>query len=201
MIPSESAVRRVLEKYHPVLAEASRAAMSRWMGLAPAERIALGDHPRTYANAIWAFFRAEATTRLTWLPGVALTNKYNTFGIVVNNRVMLRFKRINKAGQSRNFPTQLNLRFYAQVEIPGIPASCPRAELGWREDALRVGLEALEIVMRNGREVAWRYTILNEGGATVVPAPIMKSNAPRKTRIIGRGIAAERKRKDGGKGA
>ena len=126
MVPNEMDVRAVLGPFHGALADASRAALRSWLAIPPAQRAAL-DHPRVFANVIWGFFREEATVRLSGFPGVTLTHKYNTFGIVINEQLMLRFKRVNRKGLSRNYATQASLSFYAQCELPGIPATCPRA--------------------------------------------------------------------------
>src|ERR1039458_2691560 len=183
MIPTESAVRSRLERIHPILADASHAAFQRWLKIPTSQRAAL-DHPRTFANVIWGFFCAEATTRLASESGITLTHKYNTLGIVVDDELMLRFKRVNRQGLSRNYATQTSLRFYGQIEIPGIPATCARAEIGWREDEVRLGLAALEVVMRDGKAVAWHYSILEEGATSVVPivpaTPITSRQTDRK---------------------
>lgn len=196
MVPSESAVRDVLKPYHAIFADASRAAMKQWLEIPPAQRAAL-DHPRAFANVVWSLFRNEATVRFSGLSGLTLTHKYNTLGIIVKNKLMLRFKRVNRQGRSRNFPTQASLRFYAQFELPGIPASCPRAEIGWREDDVRLGLTELSIVMRNGKHLAWRYSILEEGGTSVATvASKSQTTTPRRSRVRGKGTAADRKREE-----
>ena len=194
MVPNERSVRAMLEPFHAILADASRAAMQQWLKIPPAQRAAF-DHPRVFANVVWSLFRNEATARFTGFPGVTLTHKFNTFGIVVNNQVMLRFKRVDRRGMSRNYATQTSLKFYAQCELPGIPAVCPRAEIGWREDDVRLGLADLCIVMRDGSRLAWRYSILEEGGTTVVSIPTAAPTVgPRRTRVHGKGITRQRKR-------
>ena len=195
MVPNESAVRAVLKPYHAIFADASRAAMKQWLEIPPAQRAAL-DHPRAFANVVWSLFRNEAQVRFSGLPGVTLTHKYNTFGIVVKDQLMLRFKRVNPEGLSRNFPTQTSLKFYAQFDLPGIPAACPRAEIGWREDDVRLGLAELSIVMRTGKHLAWRYSILEEGGTAVLAIPTKAPTVgPRKSRVRGKNVAADRKGK------
>ncbi|MBI3568918.1 MAG: hypothetical protein HY084_12035 [Gemmatimonadetes bacterium] len=195
MIPSQQHVQKLLDEFHPTIAEAGRAAFERWLKIPPVERVAL-HHARTYANVIWALFRDEAIARLGAHPNIRLTHRHNTLGIIAHDRLMLRFKRVNRRGKSRNFPTLTNLAFYSQLEIPGIPASCPRAEIGWREDALRLGLEALEIVMRDGATLAWRYSILDQGGASVTPLiapnPTPRQGSEHKSQVRGR----RRKRDD-----
>ena len=64
MRPSQEEIQAALSEIHPQLAEASRAAFKHWLRIPPAQRAAL-DHPRTYANAIWGFFRAEALARFS----------------------------------------------------------------------------------------------------------------------------------------
>lgn len=179
-IPTEAEVQECLATLTPHIRRAAEGAFERFRGLSPADRLDLAQG-RVYANMIWSFFWSEMRRTAARVPGCVLLERNGTVDLIVNDQVLLRFKRVSRKLLSRNYPTQTNLAFYAQHELPGIPASLPRLEIGWREDNLRLALGSLHVIMRVERRVAWSIPIHEERGGVLAlqPTAASSSKAPR----------------------
>jgi hypothetical protein len=192
MISQEDA-QQALSAFEPRLAECAHGAMISWMKIPAGLRAAMSPN-RTFANVLWSLFRHEAFLEFGGEDGVTLSEKYGTLSLIFSNAVMLRFKHLDARGRTSNFPTQTSLAFYNQIEIPGISAALPRLQLCWREDPMRVGLITLDVAMKVGSVVAWRYPILDEGGVASHP---IRANQPKPIEPRLRGKIGNKKRKEG----
>lgn len=172
---SQSEAQEVLARYERRIAECARRAVEKWAKL-PADHRAAMSPNRTFANVMWAYFREQAHLEFFADPAVFLSDKYGTLSLIFEDRLLVRFKHLDARGRTSNFPTKTSLAFWAQLSLPGIAAALPRLQLCWREDAFRLGLSRLEIVMKNGSSVSWSYPLLVEVGNEATP--LRKSKKP-----------------------
>jgi hypothetical protein len=80
---------------------------------------------------------------------------------ILDDKAVLVFKKFNEALQSSNYPTNTALSFNLQVDLPGIPSSLPRIEMGYVPDSVGASIIGIYAVMRNGAELHWSID-LNE---------------------------------------
>lgn len=110
--------------------------------------------PRTVANIIHDHIvhrvkRDVCDDRLRFLSSV----QRNLF--ILDEQVVLVFKKFNEALQSSNYPTPTALSFNLQEDLPGLPSSLPRVEMGYVPDSVGATITGIYAVMRNGAGLHW----------------------------------------------
>lgn len=80
---------------------------------------------------------------------------------ILEDTVVLVFKKFNEALQSSNYPTLTALSFNLQEDLPGLPSSLPRIEMGYVPDSVGASIIGIYAVMRNGAQLHWSID-LNE---------------------------------------
>jgi len=73
--------------------------------------------------------------------------------------VVVRFKKMDEDGRSRNYPTKQAKAFDRQMELPGLPAPPVRLTAGYLLDATG-GFVRSQIAMPFGRDTLWCAAIL-----------------------------------------
>lgn len=131
--------------------------------------------PRGQANAVHEFMAEEARRRLGALDGVHIDESTdNRFLINVRNRLLLRFKKLDKKLRTSNYPTQTALDFDAQREIDGLP-ECARLTIGYQLDRMRRNILGTYVVFGVSREPEWYYDLRDPAIQEVVELPIERT--------------------------
>lgn len=117
--------------------------------------------PRSVASIIhdhivYRVKRDVCDDRLRFLPSL----HRNLF--IFEDQVVLAFKKFNEALQSSNYPTPTALSFNLQEDLPGLPSSLPRVEMGYVPDSVGATITGIYAVMRNGAGLNWSID-LNKG--------------------------------------
>lgn len=81
---------------------------------------------------------------------------------ILDDYVVLAFKKFNEALQSSNYPTPTARSFNLQEDLPGLPSRLPRVEMGYVPDAVGATITGIYAVMRNGNGLHWSIN-LHEG--------------------------------------
>lgn len=194
MLSTEDEVRSVLLPHHQTIATVFASAWKRWQALPPSDRAAL-SHPRCHANSIWGLAVDDARAAFAGDPRVEIEDKGGTVNFRFEKKVLVRFKKLNRHGRTRNFATQLNLKFAAQVTIAGFTDAI-RVHVGYVLNALKTEIDFVKVSCPAGRRVAWTYDIpllTNELPTLVTPeipvgTSVMRRARlrPRKLRLIAR---------------
>ena len=188
-ILSQSAVQRRLRSFESKLADAVRRAWHRYMTtIAPAfKHVPL---PRLRANAVQALIIEEV---LELFPDRVFRARGRSL-LWIAEDLIVQFKKLDRRGRPRNYPTQTALAFDAQLEIPGVP-SATRATIGYELDKLGTQIAALSVVLQDGHRLdRWG---LDGTVAPVLPIVATPATAPRRTARVKAGIARRKKTKDG----
>ena len=69
--------------------------------------------------------------------------------------VVVRFKKLDEDGRSRNYPTKQAKAFDAQLETPGLPPEPVRLTVGYLLDRTATEFMRSQIARPNGREALW----------------------------------------------
>lgn len=116
--------------------------------LSPDQRADLG--PRTRASAIHDFMRREAERTFAMIPRVACLDVRGLFVLNFDDRVVVRFKKLEADLRSRGLETQQSLGFVEQGELEGIPAGVPHLEAGYVLNGLQTGYASIYLVCPDG---------------------------------------------------
>ena len=96
----------------------------------------------------------EAAKELDYMPGVHKIAHDKSVRYLIEDRVLFRFKKGNRAGLGSNIDTQANDDFIdAQVDLLGIPEAM-KVELLWYPNRLRTKLDRVNVTARDGKKQA-----------------------------------------------
>lgn len=73
----------------------------------------------------------------------------------VDNKCLLRFKKLKPNLTSSNYATQQALNFSLQLEIPGLPPAPTRLDVGYVPDPVFSKIEGIYVVCLNGKKPKW----------------------------------------------
>ena len=193
----EDIVREVLHPYEDAIFKLIHGAWDDWRNLSLGGRLIFPARARACLVHDFMVQRAIAV----WADdgAVRVVQQNETAKFVVNNRVLLRFKKADDRGLGSNIPTQASLSFVDQEqELPGIP-DAHKIEIVYVLNRLQTQIERIVVVARNGDERLWDYAIAPAQTAEIISLPIAPSaDMPRVARIKVRTGADADKKKDSG---
>lgn len=116
--------------------------------------------------------------------------------VILKARMIIRFKKLDKNGQSRNIltPSQ-RLWFEQNVQLPEMPPRATRLIAGYVLDEITANLSRVLVTMPDGpSSVMWRIELPEAGGASILEMP-SKPQTPKAPTV-----RSTRKKKDESKG-
>ena len=139
-------------------------------------RLQLSRWPRTRATN---FFEYLANGLLPEFPdgsGARFQFKDETFFMVLDERLVIRFKKADKKGMGSNITTQSFMEFCdPQQGLPGMPG-VQKVEIVYTLNVTETALSEIIVVARNGDEKMWSYGLnSSQGGAQVLTMPQPKT--------------------------
>ena len=106
--------------------------------------------------------------------GVKFNTVQNQRMFTIDERIILRFKLIDRAFKSKNYPTRKATQWRLQYPLPVFPP-CERLEFGYRLDLTGTGVEDAFILLRVGNTVVWLWQLW---GARIDTFPIQLDLTP-----------------------
>ena len=113
---------------------------------------------RGQANIVWDLMATVADVNVSATEGLYLKRSNNSMFIVVEDEVIVRFKKLNEGGESANIQTELQIEYRDQLPLPGL-GDLPRLDVGYRLDGTGMDYEAVMVSCPSGRGSAWHYEI------------------------------------------
>lgn len=121
--------------------------------------------PRTRASIIHDFMVSHARNKLAGIKGVRLLDVGGLFLVEINEKILIRFKKLNDDKMPNNIPTQQALDFMEQLELPGMPHII-RLVVGYELNKLQTGIQAISVTCPRGTKKEWHFEL--EGVVTEV---------------------------------
>lgn len=181
-------VQKLLREYHPALKAIVAGAWEKWRSV----EVDLGPvSARTRACLIWDAMIARALDVFDNDSRVVVVSQSQTYYFLIQDQVVLRFKKGDEAGLSRNFPTQTALNFHdPNGDMFGAPH---KVEVVYVLDRTQSRLSQILVVARNGSQIEWVYELESTSTADVITLPSSSNEAPEDRRRIVRLKASSRK--------
>lgn len=136
----------------------TRAGHSRFRAYRPEDLIELDD--RAQAACTYSHMLAEADRRFV---GRGRVRTLDIRGLKLwhfeDADAVVRFKKMDEDGRSRNYPTEQAKAFDRQMELPGLPSPPVRLTAGYLLDATG-GFVRAQIAMPSGRDTFWCVAII-----------------------------------------
>jgi len=176
MYPTEPFVRSILGPYEPQICQIIDRAWRRMSGL-PGR--ASFDFKRTVATIMHQCTMNEVRATFTGLSDIKLLEGHETIRLLIDQRLVVRLKKMDKRGFTRAQPTQATFAFttpntmlpFASKDVPDI---CT-VDVGYVLNYLGTRIEMILVAARHGDVVIWSYPA--EGGrgeavASITPTPM-----------------------------
>lgn len=156
--PPISDVKAILSPHHDLILQVFQKAWKRWE---PLKASVIYD--RTRACLIHDFAVQEAKRVFARRPGVNLIERDETLFVIVDRRVMFRFKKADESGLSRNSPTGQALLFAdpdQQMRLPDLDIpDVWRVDVVYVLNALATKIDRVAVVTRDNDRVDDIYEI------------------------------------------
>jgi hypothetical protein len=166
-LPNESMVHDLLRPYFSALAEAVQGAWTDWQGSTEFSRT---RYPRTRANIVWEGMQRHARVNLASHSAIRAVERHQSVAFLVADQVLVRFKKGNAHGLSRNISTRLALKYHDPRQASLIGEVC-RVEVVYQLNLLNTQVSDILIVARNRDEVVWSFSIMPNGDVVQLPVP------------------------------
>ncbi|WP_159729986.1 hypothetical protein [Methylosinus sp. Ce-a6] len=137
----------------------------------------------TRAALMWEHSVDNAISRLGDDPGIQVVRHHDTSSFVVDDKVLLRFKKASIQLYTSNYPTFLATLFHSHdADLFGYEG-LHRVEVAHVFNQFETGLDWIGVVAREGRDILWHYEI-GRDGAQIERLPIPEPLAPAGDRVL-----------------
>lgn len=170
-IPIEWRVRQILTPEREAMIDRCYVrALNDWMN--SPERPKLSRWQRTRANNLFEYLANHLVIEFESDSGATFHWATETFKLILDNELIIRFKKANRNGVGSNIGTLAELNFCdPQTEIPGWP-EVQKVEIDYKLNITGTAISEINVVARNGEKALWSYLVNPSGGAPILPLPI-----------------------------
>lgn len=181
-IISEVEARNRLKPHHGPLAASIDSAWARWdRGLSVHFPM---PSRRTRPTILHDLIIDECRQRLGNAAGINIVSSQGRDLIVIDNVLLIHFKQLNRKLQSRNYPTDMAERFYAQepLLLPNVPDVC-RVTIGYIPSTATNSISAIYALLQVRKTIAWSYEIKDTHKGTLLTFPQLTIIPPQTTSL------------------
>ncbi|MBN8942833.1 MAG: hypothetical protein J0H01_25245 [Rhizobiales bacterium] len=136
----------------------ARSAHERYRAYPPA--ILIEHSPRAAATCTYDHMVAEADRRFFGRPDVRSIDMRGLKLWLVGDHSVVRLKKMDEDGVSRNYPTKQAKDFDAGEELPGLPLAPTRLSVGYLLDPTGTQFVRSQIARPHGRKALWCAAII-----------------------------------------
>lgn len=140
--------------------------------------------PRTDASIIHDLIVDEIENEFLDVTGTYFQRKKNLFCLVIDDKVILRFKKFNDnllgSGINTRQLIAFNLQDSAQLDLPDMPAD-GLLYVGYRLNELKTNLKDLHITYRYNKYNVWTWDITSNENEVIKPIEIPVANTTQTT--------------------
>jgi hypothetical protein len=174
-IPDQIKVHETLTAIEFKLAQIALLAFQGWLKCP--DYLYSGNHPRIRANIMWGRMIHIAREFFDGTPGIEFFYHHNTVSIKVDglsHAVLFRYKKADRTGKSRNIQTVLSDAYHDHsIRYLFDDMFDPdRIEVVYILNKFGSAIEDVRIVGRNGKHLAWWYSIMPEADILILSPPV-----------------------------
>lgn len=176
-IPTEWRVRKILTPEREAMIDRCYVrALNDWMN--SQDRPKLSRWHRTRAVNLFEYLTNHLVAEFEPDSGAKFIWATETFKLILDNELIIRFKKANRNGVGSNIETNAELNFCdPQMEIPGWP-EVQKVEVDYKLNITGTAISEINVVARNGEKALWSYLINPSGGAPVLPISPPQPSTP-----------------------
>lgn len=150
------------------------------------DRTKLSRWPRTRANNLFEYLANHLFDKFQDDPDSRFILERETFKLIIQEQLVVRFKKGNSNGVGSNVSTQTEMDFRdIEIDMPGLPG-LQKIEIVYSLNSTETSFSEITVLARNGDKRLWGYNILGSGLTTAIP--IMQPQPPTSGNVIDRMI-------------
>lgn len=138
--------------------------------------------PTCRANIIHSHMVDNAKKEFEGVKGVKPMVIDGLFILSIENKLVVRFKKLDDDMKSRNYPTNRQIDYLAQMDIPGIPLAT-RLEAGYQLNELQTGYKSVLITCPQGSKIAWYLEVQEPPATNIHELPMRPVDPDKPSRI------------------
>lgn len=141
---------------------------------------------RTRANIIHDHIVFNARKIFDGIEGICLHDINGLFLVEIQEKVLLRFKKLDEEKRCHNIQTQQTVDFFGQMELPYMPPHAIRLIAGYELNSLQTEIKAISITCPNGSNNAWYFEVESPviESAEIVDFPTVEvANIPKRVHV------------------
>ena len=170
-ILDENSARRILKPHLVDLRACVTTAWARYQAdVAPLFEL---PDARMRANVVSSLMANEARKRFPWAEFIETDNRFN---VVLDRRLVVRFKKLNDARLPQNYPTLGALEFELQPELPNM-APFARVTVGYQLDRLQTKIEGVYATCFDGSRRVWEFPLEASSASTASVVSLSSKSA------------------------
>jgi|SRR5579884_2871797 len=175
----------ILEPYLSMVLKCIRTPIEQWKGVCEREPLFVMDlDPRARANIINSHVVASVEKRFAKVKGVRLTRDHGFLVLIIGERIVVRFKKLDEKLRSRNYMTNQQWKLYYQEDLPGLPPGATVVIAGYRLDPTGMLLNDVHVVCPVGSQNKWAIPVA-EGATIRLP---VAATPPRRAVVKAKGV-------------
>jgi hypothetical protein len=122
--------------------------------------ILIEHDPRAGANCIYRHMVAEADRRWLDRRGIVVTDIRGLKVWLIEDKAVLRWKRMDAEGRARSYPTPQEKDFDLGLPLPGLPPPAIRLTAGYLTDKTQTQYERTQIARPRGKRIQWCVAVV-----------------------------------------
>lgn len=132
----------------------------------------------TRANIIHSHMVYHARNLFEDIKGVFFIERNKLFMVNINDKVLLRFKKLDENKKSGNIETQQTLDFLKQ-DLPSMPQHAKNLIVGYELNSLQTSISAITVTCpKNSSEIDWYFDLDTPSQTEIVNMPVKPTETP-----------------------
>jgi hypothetical protein len=197
-IVSEDAAKSILNPHLDSFLTIIKEAWGSWEELgekAPELRAPLSARCR--ASFIYDHIAYRARSRFDGIQGVRLEERRGFLLLHIDNKVTIRFKKLDAKNRTRNVPTQQQIRFSLQLEMEGLPKST-RLVAGYKLNDVQTAIQQIAVTCPVGNNLQWFFEIPDADAPSNIEFLTPPPPAPVPATVVAKNVKVSKKQESAG---
>jgi hypothetical protein len=164
----------ILDPHLPLVRKCIEAPLREWKAVCQREPLFIHNMDnRAKANVINSHIVATVEKKFAKVKGVRITRDNGFLVLIIGERLVVRFKKLDAKLRARNYMTNQQRKIYYQEDLPGLPPGATVVVAGYRLDPAGLHLSDVHVVCPVGRRNKWALSLLDGAERTLrLPAAI-----------------------------
>lgn len=163
-ILSMSDADEILDKYYPMISSSISEGFNDYLLVTKClsqEGRQIDFRPRTIASLVHDFIKSHVKEKFLGIEGIEARDFNEVFGLSINRKLFIRFKKLNPDFSTSNIPTRQTLALNYQQTLEGFPDEPTFIIAGYMPNATWTSITNIYLLCNEGERVLWMKDLNN----------------------------------------